>query len=75
MPRTATSKSPRPPAGLPVDDDALVRLDTVLDLYPVGKTTFLRGVRDGRYPKPIEMGPRMRGWRAGQIRQLLQNPR
>jgi prophage regulatory protein len=56
---------------LPLDDDACVRLPTVLRVYPVGRTSWWRGVAAGRYPRPVKLSPRVDAWRAGDIRQLL----
>jgi len=58
---------------LPEDDDALVRLSTVLDVYPVGESTWWAGVASGKYPKPIKLGPKTSAWRAGKIRRLLKS--
>ncbi len=38
---------------------------------PVGKTTWWEGVRSGRYPKPIKLGPRITAWRVEDIRKLI----
>jgi prophage regulatory protein len=57
-------------AALP--DDAFVRLPTVLAIFPIGKSTWWAGIKSGRYPPPIKLGPNTSAWRAGQIRQLLQ---
>lgn len=56
---------------LPDDDDAFVRLGDVLRVYPVGKSSWLRGVAQGRYPRPRKLSPRVSGWRVGDIRALL----
>lgn len=55
--------------GLP--DDAVIRLPEVLRLFPVGKSTWWEGVKNGVYPKPIELGPRARGWRLGDVLALI----
>jgi len=36
-------------------------------IIPVGKTTWWQGVKDGRYPKPIKIGPRTTVWRVEDI--------
>jgi len=38
---------------------------------PVSKSTWWAGVKDGRYPKPIKLGPRITVWRAEDIQRLL----
>ena len=64
-------KNVRRPVALPEDDDAYVRLSTVLSVYPVGESTWHRGVADGRYPKPVKLSARVSAYKVGQIRQLL----
>jgi len=65
-----TTKKTRP-TPLPEDDDAFVRLPTVLHVYPVGKNTWLTGVREGRFPKPVRLSARVSAWRVSDIRALL----
>ena len=38
---------------------------------PVGKSTWWQGVRDGRFPKPVKLGPKTTAWRVEVIRALL----
>lgn len=38
---------------------------------PVSKSTWWAGVKDGRFPKPVKLGPRITVWRAEDIQQLL----
>ena len=57
--------SPNDLSGLP--EDALIRLPDVLRLYPVSKSKWWSGIAQGIYPKPIELGPRARAWRVGDV--------
>lgn len=41
---------------------------------PVSKSAWWEGVREGRYPKPIKLGPRTTAWRAEDIRALFEGP-
>lgn len=40
-------------------------------LIPVSRTTFLNGVKDGKYPKPIKLSERTTAWRVDDIRELI----
>lgn len=40
-------------------------------LYPVSKSTWYAGVKAGRFPKPIKLGPRITAYRIEDIRALL----
>ena len=41
-------------------------------LIPVCKSSWWQGVRSGRYPKPVKLGPRTTVWRVEDIRPLIQ---
>jgi predicted DNA-binding transcriptional regulator AlpA len=58
-------------ARVPEDDLALMRLGSILEVYPVSKSEWWNGVREGRYPKPVRLGKRISAWRVGEIRELL----
>lgn len=40
-------------------------------LLPVCRTSFLNGVKAGKYPKPVKIGARSVAWRVADIRALL----
>lgn len=40
-------------------------------LYPVSRSTWWEGVRSGRYPQPVKLGPRITAWRVEDIRSLI----
>ncbi|KRS12064.1 helix-turn-helix transcriptional regulator [Roseovarius indicus] len=40
---------------------------------PVGKSTWWEGVKSGRFPQPIKLGPRITVWREEDIESLLAN--
>lgn len=42
---------------------ALYRLPQVLKLIPVGRSTWWAGVKSGKYPSPIKLGPRITCWK------------
>lgn len=48
-----------------------LRLPQVLSLYPVSKSTWWKGVAEGRYPKPVKLGERATAWRAEDILALI----
>jgi len=52
--------------------DRLLRLPEVLKKIPVSKSSWYAGIKDGRYPRPIELGPRTRAWRESEINALIQ---
>ena len=42
-------------------------------LIPVKRTSWWAGVKTGRYPKPVKLGPRMTAWRVEDIRAFIAN--
>jgi prophage regulatory protein len=41
-------------------------------VIPVGKSTWWEGVKAGRFPKPVKLGPRITAWRVEDIRALIE---
>lgn len=42
-------------------------------IIPVSKSTWWEGVKSGRFPKPIKLGPRTTAWRVEDINALIKN--
>ena len=42
-------------------------------LIPVSRSTWWAGVKSGRYPQPVKLGPRITAWRVEDIRRLIQD--
>ena len=38
---------------------------------PISKSTWWSGIKAGRYPKPVKLGPRITAWRVEDIRALI----
>jgi prophage regulatory protein len=52
-----------------------VRLSSILapnGPIPVSKSTWWAGIKDGRFPQPIKLGPRITAWRVADIRDLIE---
>lgn len=50
----------------------LLRLPQVLSLFPVSRSGWWAGVKSGRYPQPVKLGPNTTAWRASDIRALIE---
>lgn len=48
------------------------RLKDVLKIIPVGRSTWWAGIRDGKYPPPVKLGPKTSAWRDDDIRALVE---
>jgi len=64
MANTIQQVAPLPPEGY-------ARLPQVLAAIPVSRSTWWAGVKSGRYPKPVKLGPRTTAWRVSDIRALI----
>lgn len=40
---------------------------------PVSRSTWWAGVKSGRFPSPVKLGPNTTAWRAEDIRRLLKS--
>jgi prophage regulatory protein len=43
-------------------------------VIPVSKSTWWAGIKSGRFPKPVKLGPRITAWRVDDIRALIREP-
>jgi prophage regulatory protein len=53
-----------------------IRLSTILaplGPIPVGRSTWWAGVKSGRFPKPVKLGPRTTAWKVEDIRKLIES--
>ena len=51
--------------------EGFVRLRVVLKVIPVGRSTWLKGVKEGAFPQPVYLGPRIAAWKVSEIRALI----
>jgi predicted DNA-binding transcriptional regulator AlpA len=60
--------------------DSLMRLSQIIGnprdgspaLIPVSKSSWWLGVKNGRYPAPVKLGPRTTAWRSSEIAELIE---
>jgi len=41
-------------------------------IIPISRSSFLEGVRTGRYPASVKLGPRTTAWRVEDIREFIE---
>jgi prophage regulatory protein len=59
---------------LPWPQEGFVRLPSIIAPHgpiPVCKSAWWEGVKKGRYPKPVKLGPRTTAWNVKHLRALL----
>jgi len=49
-----------------------LRLRAVLEIIPISKSSWWAGVKSGRFPKPMKLGPKTTAWRADEIFALIE---
>lgn len=49
-----------------------LRENQVLGFIPVSRSNWWNGVKEGRYPQPVKLGPRTTAWRVEDIRALIE---
>jgi prophage regulatory protein len=49
-----------------------LRLKAVLAVYPVSRSTWYRGVAEGRFPKPVALSARTVGYPVEGIKKLIE---
>lgn len=49
----------------------LLRVRQVLERIPISRSAWWLGVAEGRYPKPIKLGPRTTAWKEQDIDELI----
>lgn len=53
-------------------ETGFLRLHQVLSYIPLGKTSWWKGVKSGRFPKPVKLSERCTAWRVEDIRDLIE---
>ncbi|BAI79786.1 transcriptional regulator [Deferribacter desulfuricans SSM1] len=52
--------------------EKLLRLKDVLEIIPVGRSTWYEGIKKGIFPKPIKLG-RSSFWKLSDIQKLIED--
>lgn len=56
-------------------DTGYIRVKEVLRYIPVSKSSWWAGVKSGRFPQPVKLGPRTTAWRVQDIRSYIETVR
>lgn len=43
----------------------------IVGVFPISRTAWLSGIKTGRYPAPVRLGPNSVAWRVEDIRAML----
>jgi predicted DNA-binding transcriptional regulator AlpA len=56
-------------------ETGFVRLPDILRVFPISRSSWYAGVKEGRYPPSVKLGPKMTAWRVTDIRALIDQAR
>jgi predicted DNA-binding transcriptional regulator AlpA len=56
-----------------IPETGFVRISQILEVIPLGKTSWWAGVKSGRFPKPIKLTKQCTAWKAEDIRNLIKD--
>jgi predicted DNA-binding transcriptional regulator AlpA len=59
------------PPAVSLPATGFLRLPEVLRLYPVSRSAWWGGIRKGKYPHPVKLGPNTTAWRVEDVRNLI----
>lgn len=51
--------------------EGFVRIPVVLQVLGIGRTALYTGIKEGKYPEPVRIGPRTSPWRVEDIREFI----
>jgi len=55
-----------------IPEMGFMRLKQILQIIPISKTQWWAGVKEGRFPQSVKLGPRTTCWRVDDIRNLVE---
>ncbi len=53
--------------------ESFMRISQILQLIPISRSAWWQGCKNGRFPKPIKLGPRTTVWKASDINALVKH--
>ena len=48
-----------------------LRLNQILKILPIGRSTWWQGVKDGRFPRPLKLSERITVWDEDEVLSLV----
>ena len=56
-----------------IQGERYLREPAILEILPIGRSSWWRGVKEGRFPAGIKLSPRVTVWRQSDIDALIQS--
>lgn len=51
--------------------ESYLRLDQILKIIPVSRSTWYRGMKTGLYPKQVRLSYRVAAWKSSEVKECL----
>lgn len=67
VPQPIAAQMDTPPASPP----RVIRMPTLMQMYPVGRTTIYELIKAQKLPRPIALSKRARGWVLSEIEECI----
>ncbi len=67
----AETETDQAPGVMPLPETGFLRVSEILKFIPISRATWWLWVKEGRAPKGVLFGPKVRAWRAEDIRDLM----
>ncbi len=71
MKREMRRKPERDPNAVLASGVGVLRLSEILRLLPICRSTWVTGVKSGRFPPPLELTPNSAVWRVADVRRCI----
>jgi prophage regulatory protein len=52
-------------------EKGFLRLNQVIEIIPISKSSWWAGVKTGKYPKPVKLSERCTAWKMSDIENLV----
>jgi len=65
-------KESKPIQNVTEQPERLLRIKQVLEIIPVSRSGWWAGVKEGRFPQPIQLSKRVTCWRESSVRALAE---
>ncbi|ADB38013.1 helix-turn-helix transcriptional regulator [Spirosoma linguale] len=56
-----------------LQNTGFIRLNQILKIIPVSRSTWWHGCKTGRFPQPYKLSPRVTAWKASDIQDCMAN--
>ena len=56
-----------------IPEVGFMREKQVLQVFPVSRSTWWNGIKEGKFPEPIKLSPKVTAWKVEDIKKLIES--